>query len=161
MPSAEERAREIDESALGVVQWHCSEEGGGPDVGVSLGLGEGRTLWAGEISKQRHAEAGDEAAALGDDFGWWLIMYEKQSAQVIAKCLNCYEARSMFDLIASALRTAEREAYERAAKCAEQVANDFLSPQYATPQPIGSIQERFACKTVANAIRSLIGGEKT
>lgn len=42
---------------------------------------------------------------------------------------------------------------ERCAKVAERVGQDFLSPEYAFPQPIGSIQERFACAQVAAAIR--------
>lgn len=50
---------------------------------------------------------------------------------------------------------ARLQALEEAAKVAERCAQDFLSPQYATPQPVGSIQERFACSTVADNIRSL------
>lgn len=57
--------------------------------------------------------------------------------------------------IATAIREAEQSAFERAAKVAEECALEFLSPQYATPQPIGSISERFACSKVADAIRAL------
>jgi len=52
---------------------------------------------------------------------------------------------------------------EACAKVCEDQARDFLSSQYATPQPIGSIQERFACRECASAIRNLdlstIGGK--
>ncbi len=55
-----------------------------------------------------------------------------------------------------AIEMAREEAIEAAAKVCEQQARDFLDPQYATPQPIGSITERFACSECAKAIRSLI-----
>ncbi len=58
--------------------------------------------------------------------------------------------------IAEALRDARNDALEEAAKVAETCRDEFLSPQYATPQPIGSVAERFACSKVAEAIRSLI-----
>lgn len=95
---------EVDTSEWGQVTWHCSEEGGGPDCGYSLGLGEGRILWCGEISKSRHAEAGEEAAELGNDFGWWIILYDNQTSHVVAKCVNTDVAREMVDAIASAMR---------------------------------------------------------
>lgn len=42
---------------------------------------------------------------------------------------------------------------EFSARVAEQQAADFMSPEYAYPQPLGSIQERFACAEVAREIR--------
>jgi hypothetical protein len=93
------------EDVLGCVQWHSSDEDSGPDVGISIGLGHGRMLWCGEISRQRHADAGKEAAALGDDFGWWIILYGPPGeTRVIAKCLNCYDARDMIEHLAVAMR---------------------------------------------------------
>ena len=70
----------MDEQNLtpGQVQDHCSDEGGGPDVGQLLALGGGKYLWAGEITHARWSEAGSEAQELGDDFGWWLILYENE-----------------------------------------------------------------------------------
>ncbi len=44
---------------------------------------------------------------------------------------------------------------ERCAKVCEEQARDFLSPEYATGQPISSINERFACDECAAAIRKL------
>lgn len=65
------------------------------------------------------------------------------------------------DEAATALRAllAEREgmrgaALEEAAKICEQQAVGFLSPKYATNQPLSSFQERFACKECAEAIRA-------
>lgn len=40
---------EDHELAAGQVQWHSSEEDGGPDVGIMIGLGDGRALWFGEL----------------------------------------------------------------------------------------------------------------
>jgi hypothetical protein len=52
-----------------------------------------------------------------------------------------------------------RDTLERAAKACEAVRDGFLLPEYATPQPIGSITERFACDQCAAAIRALTGSE--
>src|SRR3990167_5454630 len=93
---------EVDE--LGRVTWHCSEEGGGPDVGISLGLGNGRMLWCGEITKDRWEDAGPEAAALGNDFGWWIILYAKDETKVIGKCLDQRAAQDMIETLAAALQ---------------------------------------------------------
>ncbi len=49
---------------------------------------------------------------------------------------------------------AERETIERIAAAIEQVKRDFLSEEYAYPQPVGSIQERFACDQCLYAIRA-------
>lgn len=54
------------------------------------------------------------------------------------------------DEIARAI-LAERE---RCAKVCEAAAKQFLSPEYATGQPLSSFAERFACDTCAEGIRS-------
>lgn len=33
----------------GAVTWHSSDEDSGPDVGLSMGLGDGKLLWVGEV----------------------------------------------------------------------------------------------------------------
>ncbi|MDX3886321.1 MAG: hypothetical protein QHC65_18015 [Sphingomonas sp.] len=48
-------------------------------------------------------------------------------------------------------------ALEAAAEACRQQEQDFLSPEYATGQPISSIQVRFACRECAAAILSLKG----
>lgn len=45
---------------------------------------------------------------------------------------------------------------EECAKVAEAEAQTFLSSEYASNQPFGSICERFACEQVAKAIRALV-----
>lgn len=44
---------------------------------------------------------------------------------------------------------------EACAKACEEQALQFLSPEYATGQPLSSITERFACSQCASAIRAL------
>lgn len=46
------------------------------------------------------------------------------------------------------------EARESAAKVCEEQAKAFLSPEYASGQPMSSLAERFACSECATAIRS-------
>lgn len=43
---------------------------------------------------------------------------------------------------------------ERCARVCEAAAEQFLSPEYATGQPLSSFAERFACDTCAEGIRS-------
>lgn len=93
-------------SEPGDVTWHCSEEGGGPDVGMSLGLGNGNVLWAGEISSNAYAEGGDEAKALSDDGGWWLMIYSERLP--IAKFVDGLSAQEFVEKLAAALRPAKK-----------------------------------------------------
>lgn len=58
-------------------------------------------------------------------------------------------------IAAEAAVKAERE---RCAKIAEDQAIAFLSPEYASEQPLGSFCERFACERVAEAIRASVSG---
>ena len=73
------------------------------------------------------------------------------------------------DVLTTACSLAEFEAFRAGAEgmresaamaCEDQIAK-FLDPQYAFPQPIGSIQERFACGECASAIRALPIGAPT
>jgi hypothetical protein len=89
----------------GQVQWHSSDGEGGPDVGMLLALGAERYLWAGEISRSRWADAGPDAAALGNDTGWWLILYGPGETEVIGKCVSAEAAGTMIETL-SALQTA-------------------------------------------------------
>lgn len=85
-------------------------------------------------------------------------MTPEEKAREILSIIKKPNAYTEIDVshIASAIRNASNDALEEAAKVAETCRDEFLSPQYATPQPIGSVAERFACSKVAEAIRSLI-----
>lgn len=91
----------------GDVVWHASEEDGPPDVGTHLAIGGGVTLWFGEISRTAWAEAGDAAASLGSDGGWWIILYGPSAERrVLGKCVDAFSAREAVDILSSALRGA-------------------------------------------------------
>jgi len=49
---------ELPETQLGHVIGACSEDDGVPDIGVSIGLGEGSMLWLGELLKRDGADIG-------------------------------------------------------------------------------------------------------
>lgn len=90
------------ETERGNVVWHCSEEDAAtPDVGMTLGLGGGKMLWAGEISAALHARGGPEAAALGDDGGWWLVLYPGQ--QILARCICAETGRELIETLAASI----------------------------------------------------------
>ena len=64
-----------------------------------------------------------------------------------------HELKSLEDRALTA-ESAVAAAYENAAKIAEAKALEFLSPEYATGQPLSAFNERFACEQVASAIRA-------
>lgn len=83
----------------GKITWHCSEEDGGPDVGLSLGLGDNRVLWVGAITKAAWSEGGEDVAALGGATGWWLILYTPEST-VLGKLVNAEQAQDFIERMA-------------------------------------------------------------
>ena len=52
------------------------------------------------------------------------------------------------------LKITRQQEREACARTAEAKAAEYLSPEYATGQPLSSFSERFACKQVAEAIRA-------
>jgi len=98
---AEIEARQAD---FGQVTWHSSEEDGGPDVGLTVGLGNGVYLWAGEMSNQLHAE--EDCGRLSSSDGWWLILYGPgpRDSRIIGKCLDEDAARSLTDAMQASAR---------------------------------------------------------
>lgn len=93
----------MDQSERGKVTWHSSEEDGGPDVGMMLGLGDGQALWVGEITRRDYEEGGEAVSALGGAAGWWLVTYP--GPQVLAKFVDAETAREFLDQLSDAMRT--------------------------------------------------------
>jgi hypothetical protein len=91
----------VSADQLGLVTWHCSE----PDVGLSLGLGDGRILWVGEISSRVHADGGAEIATLGPDVGWWLVLYAPE-VMPLARFASAEAARALIDALEAAFKPA-------------------------------------------------------
>lgn len=81
------------------VKWHCSDADSGPDVGLSLTLDGNRELWCGEISLKLWLDLPAEGQQLGDDTGWWIILYDPEPT-VIGRCVSQEAATTMMEAIA-------------------------------------------------------------
>lgn len=57
------------------------------------------------------------------------------------------------DCVAEMVEAAVKAEREACAKLADDAAVSYLSPEYATGQPLSSMGERFACGHIAIAIR--------
>lgn len=78
----------------GKVTWHSSGEDEGPDVGLQLDLGHGRSLWLGEGQKPT---------------GWQFSLVQGDDIMPVADVIDHEQARDLFDLIASAVQPPARE----------------------------------------------------
>lgn len=91
----------VDETERGRLVGHCSEEDGVADVGASIGLGDGRLVWIGEISSDLYEEAKQQAAGadIGDGSGYWIVLFGKESKDtvVIGKLADPYMAREALE----------------------------------------------------------------
>jgi hypothetical protein len=72
-------------------EWHSSEEDGGPDVGILFKVDDKRSVWCGEVSKKTLVEA--DADHLGDDFGFFIVLYDEtkpqgQQTELLAKAAD-------------------------------------------------------------------------
>lgn len=66
---------------------------------------------------------------------------------------------SLKGMILDALRQCEADTIRRCAEVCDEQEQGFLSPEYATDQPLSSLAERFACREVKEAILSLLPKE--
>lgn len=98
----------LDAAAPGSLVWHCSEEDSGPDIGVSIKLGDHALLWCGEITSRLYAET-EGAAGLGGEDGWWIILYEGEGSTAIAKCVDAYAAKVAFERLSFLLLSPPKE----------------------------------------------------
>ena len=62
-------------------------------------------------------------------------------------------------MIAQALCQCEADTILRCAAVCDEQEQDFLSPEYAVGQPLSSLNERFACRQVKDAILALLPEE--
>lgn len=91
-----------EDTTVGGVTWHCSEEDGGPDVGISVYLGPHCRLWCGEISKTAFEEL-DGPKHFDGDGGWFIVLYNPEPT-LVAKCADPDDARSFIEQVAFWLR---------------------------------------------------------
>lgn len=90
----------------GHVTWHSSEDDGPPDCGYSVGMGDGRMLYIGEMpSTSLNEDPG--AALLGSDGGWWMVVYEKNRSRVIGKVVDQYAADELVQLVCASLENSK------------------------------------------------------
>lgn len=87
-----------EDMTIGGITWHSSEEGGGPDVGVSVYLGGNQRLWIGEITSQLFDQSGRDH--FNSDGGWFLVWYKPEPV-LIAKCGDDLDAREFVEHLAS------------------------------------------------------------
>lgn len=92
----------IDAAPFGALIWHSSDEDSGPDVGVSIRLGDYKLLWCGEVTDSLYNET-EGASDLGGSGGWWIILYDGPTSRLIAKCVDYYEVRDAFDRLSAIL----------------------------------------------------------
>lgn len=113
----------------GTLVSHCTEEDGPADVGLSLTLPGGAVLWAGEITRDAWEAEGEDAAALGDDCGTWLILYDGAARrEVIGKATTREAGFALVHAVVDALRGSvdkadawdgARASFDRARRAAE------------------------------------------
>lgn len=118
----------LERHERGQLIWHTSEEGGGPDVGLELGLGGGFTLYAGEVADRTLAEAGIDLAE--HKGGWWVALICEAEYRPVGPVANEEAARELVDQVFAALQSAAREAEALWAWLSEQ---ENLSLEYYRP----------------------------
>lgn len=84
-----------EDKTCGGLTWHSTEVDGGPDVGISVYLGNGDRLWCGEISTDLFNEA-KASEHFDNDFGWFLVWYRPEPV-LIAKCADPLKAREFVE----------------------------------------------------------------
>lgn len=93
-----------ENTSVGGVTWHSSEEDSGPDVGISVYLGKNDRLWAGEISRSLFEKNG---APFDNDMGWFLVRFGPDNdTKLIAKFSDGEQARDFIEQIAAWTREA-------------------------------------------------------
>lgn len=100
-----EVSEDHEDTSIGGITWHSSEEDGGPDVGVSVYLGEGRRLWCGEVSRSLFEEC-DGAEWFPNDMGCFLVYYDP-APRLLAKVGDYDQAREFIDVLAMVARDAD------------------------------------------------------
>lgn len=89
-----------EDTNVGYVTWHSSGPDKGPDVGVSIYLGDNDRLWAGEISRDLFDRC-NGAENFDNDFGWFLVRYMPDNdTRLIAKFSEKHEALEFMDHVA-------------------------------------------------------------
>lgn len=100
--------QEIDPNTLGHVVWHSTDEDGGPDVGMSLGLGGDKAMWVGEITNEEWDELdpGQRATLGGGRGDTYLMLYPDRVP--LARFTDPGTAQDFIEAVAAAIQAAKR-----------------------------------------------------
>lgn len=96
-PVAEPSASEGMGYDAGSVVWHSSDEEGGPDVGIQLGLGSGFSLYFGELPTQTLEEHDIDLKTYPD--GWWAVLYGPKDQWIFGAVPDHYRAQEVIEHI--------------------------------------------------------------
>lgn len=91
------------EAAPGDVTWLSSGPDEGPDCGLSVSLGHGVSIFAGELADQTVADSGVDPKEF-TSVGWWIGIEAGDSLSVVAAVADREEAQRMIEAISGALR---------------------------------------------------------
>ena len=97
-------AEDYEDTSIGGLTWHCTEEDGGPDVGISVYIGPNDHIWCGEISKKCFEEASG-AEHFSSDGGWFIVRYNPRPT-LIAKCGDIEDGRQFIEQVAAWIKEA-------------------------------------------------------
>src|SRR6185312_14603193 len=93
-----------ENTKVGGVTWHSSDEDSGPDVGISVYLGDNDRLWVGEISRPLFEKSG---SPFDSDMGWFLVRFGRDNeTKLIAKFADGEQARDFIEQIGIWVREA-------------------------------------------------------
>lgn len=92
-----------EDTSIGGLTWHSSGPDEGPDVGVSIYLGEDDRLWAGEITRDLFDRC-NGVEHFENDFGWFLVRYTGKDTHLIARFAEKHEALEFMDQVAAWVR---------------------------------------------------------
>lgn len=100
-----------EDTSVGGVTWHSSEDDGGPDVGISVFLGNNRRLWCGEISRALYDECRGSDHFDGDG-GWFLVLFTHRPL-LLAKVGDKDQAKELMEFVASLARHVDFSAFNK------------------------------------------------
>lgn len=89
-----------EDKTIGRITWHTSDEDSGPDVGISLYLGENERIYVGEISRALFERCGGPEH-FDSDGGWFIVHFKPEGTELIAKCGENYLAQAFIEEIGS------------------------------------------------------------
>ncbi|MDR7232257.1 hypothetical protein J2X45_003363 [Caulobacter sp. BE264] len=89
---------------LGHTAWHSSDEDSGPDVGLQLGLGDGASIYVGELATTTVIDNLDNAGEFPDRS--WIALLDGDETRIAGAVADDEAARAVFDIVASLARKA-------------------------------------------------------